>query len=118
MIKLEIQNLKGRVLELRDESLARPLLGHFQSAGLDWMHACGAKGRCTTCKVMVVTGMDNFESLTDAEVRYRLRGQLRSNERLSCQARITGDVVVAVPPECMLPHVQYGRAESGQNNAG
>jgi uncharacterized 2Fe-2S/4Fe-4S cluster protein (DUF4445 family) len=37
---------------------------------------------------------------------------LKDGERLSCQARITGSAVVAVPPESMLPHIKYG-TESG-----
>jgi len=108
MVKLEIRNLWGRVLEIADRDRGRSLLGHFQASGMDWMHACGGKGRCTTCKVVIVEGAENFEPLTEAEQRYRQRGLLKDGERLSCQACIAGSVVVAVPPESMLPHIKYG----------
>lgn len=111
MVKIEILNLWGRVLEVEDTG--RPLLGHFQGVGMDWMHACGGKGRCTTCKVRVVRGSENFEELTEAEGRYRQRDLLAEDERLACQARIRGDVVVAVPAESMLPHIKYGTADGG-----
>lgn len=110
MAKIEILNLWGQVLEVADPE--RSLLGHFQAAGMDWMHACGAKGRCTTCKVRVVQGLENLGDLTEAEGRYRQRGLLGPAERLACQARITGDVVVEVPAEGMLPHIKYGVADS------
>ena len=71
------------------------------------MHACGGKGRCTTCKVIVVNGFENFSDVTPAEVRYHQLGALGDTERLSCQTRISGDVSIAVPDEYKLPHVQY-----------
>jgi 2Fe-2S ferredoxin len=105
MAKIEIENLFGKILTTNDTN--KSLLQHFHENNLDWMHACGGKGRCTTCKVIVVGGMENFSSITPAEHRYRLQGALNSNERLSCQTRAIGDVVISAPKEYMLPHVKY-----------
>ncbi len=84
------------------------LLAALQAAGHDWMHACGAKGRCTTCRLQVRTGLENLSPPTDAELRYRAAGRLLPTERLTCQARLPdGDVAGRVPEATQLPHVQY-----------
>lgn len=100
-----IENLGNLPIEVHDLSL--PLLKHFQANRLDWMHACGGKGRCTTCKIKIVSGLTHFEPLTDAEERYRRQGALKDDERLTCQARIHGDITIRIPAECQLPHVHY-----------
>ncbi len=84
------------------------LLAALQTAGHDWMHACGAKGRCTTCRVQVLLGLENLSPPTEAELRYRAAGRLLPSERLTCQARLlTGAVTGRVPEATQLPHVQY-----------
>jgi 2Fe-2S ferredoxin len=105
MARIMIENLFKMTLSATDYS--RTLLKHFQRHGLDWMHACGGKGRCTTCKVIVLEGGENFQPLTKAEIAYRQIGALLKDERLACQAQINGDVCVLIPPECKLPHVRY-----------
>ena len=42
-----IENLCKRTLQAPDYS--KTLLEHSQDDGIDWMQACGRKGRCTTC---------------------------------------------------------------------
>lgn len=72
------------------------------------MHACGKKGRCTTCKIIVVAGMENLSPLNEREEIYRKVGRLKPNERLSCQAKILdGELIVRVAEENKLPHLQY-----------
>ena len=84
------------------------LLGALQAAGHDWLHACGARGRCTTCRVQVLGGLDLLTPLTPAELRYRAAGRLLPDERLTCQARLPeGTVTVRVPRATQLPHVRY-----------
>jgi len=105
MALLTIQNLPDAIVEICDE---RTLLAALQAAGHDWMHACGAKGRCTTCRVQVLAGLENLSPLTAAELRYRAAGRLQPNERLTCQARLpAGEVLGQVPEATKLPHVRY-----------
>lgn len=99
-----IRNL-NRSVEVSDST--RPLLKHIHGCGTDWMHACGGKGRCTTCKAVVLNGLENFSPLSQAELRYRERGLLADNERLACQAFVTGNAEVLVPDENKLPHLTY-----------
>ena len=105
MPKILIQNLFNKELEVQDNT--KTLLHHFYDSQLDWMHACGGKGRCTTCKVIVLEGINNFSGRTEAEIRYFQLGELQENERLSCQARISGNVLIRVPEEFKLPHLRY-----------
>ena len=65
----------------------RTLLAAIHAAGHDWWHACGAKGRCTTCRVHVLAGAEHLTPPTEAELRYRAAGRLGATERLACQAR-------------------------------
>lgn len=104
MPRIFIRNL-GKILEVGETT--RNLLAILQEHHIDWMHACGGKGRCTTCKTIVVDGLNNFEVTSAAEKRYHEIGALALNERLMCQARISGDIVICVPEECKLPHLTY-----------
>jgi ferredoxin, 2Fe-2S len=105
MAVIVIKNLKEKTLEVQDFS--KTILQHVQENGIDWMHACGGKGRCTTCKVTVVAGSGNLESKTRAELQYEKQGLLSDHERLACQARMMGDIIICVPDENKLPHLQY-----------
>ena len=105
MVKIVIENLGKKELQVNDFSL--PVLRHLHGHFVDWMHSCGGKGRCTTCKMIVLSGMENLSSPTAAEEHYRSEGALMENERLTCQAFISGDILVRVPDEFKLPHVRY-----------
>lgn len=100
-----IESLFKKTLNASDHS--KTILQHFHDNGVDWMHSCGGKGLCTTCKVIVKEGYSNIEALTDAERRYSTEGELGADERLSCQARIKGDVCLLAPREYRLPHIRY-----------
>lgn len=105
MALLTIENLPGEPITV---PAGATLLAALQAAGHDWMHACGAKGRCTTCRLEVREGLENLSPPTDAELRYRASGRLQADERLTCQARLpAGAVVGRVPQATKLPHVQY-----------
>jgi 2Fe-2S ferredoxin len=107
---LTISNLPGACMEVSSE---HSLLRGLQDAGFDWMHACGAKGRCTTCRLQIRSGMQNLLPPTPAELRYQTAGRLRTDERLACQARVlTGEVEGRVPFGTQLPHVRYQDEDS------
>jgi ferredoxin, 2Fe-2S len=105
MARIMIENLFKITLEVTDHT--KTLLEHFQDHGIDWMHACGGQGRCTTCKVIVQEGQSNFQGLTRPEKSYFAEGALNAHERLACQSKISGDVCLLVPKEYQLPHLQY-----------
>ncbi len=104
MAEILIKNL-GKSITVANPT--KPLLWLILNGQIDWMHSCGGKGRCTTCKASVLVGLENMAPLTAAETKYRAQGQLKPDERLACQAKTHGDVVLQVPEECKLPHMIY-----------
>ena len=116
MVKIVIENLGQKEIIVNEPN--KPALRLIQEAGVDWMTDCGGKGRCTTCKAIVVAGGENLTPVTPAETKYRGMGLLHSNERLMCQTRLrdalwrsegspNGDITLRVPDEFKLPHMKY-----------
>ena len=102
---LTIENLPGAAVEV---PAGATLLAALQAAGHDWLHACGAKGRCTTCRLQVCAGLENLSPPTAAELRYHAAGRLLPDERLACQVRLlAGNATGRVPEATQLPHVSY-----------
>ncbi len=104
MARIVIRNLE-KSFEVKDFS--KSILHHVQQERIDWMYACGGKGKCTTCKAIIRTGLDHLSPLTQPELHYKKQGLLNNDERLACQAKITGDVVLDVSEEGKLPHLSY-----------
>ena len=105
MAKIVIENLSNRVVETMD--LQKTILRHFHEHHIDWMQSCGGKGKCTTCKVVVRAGSENLSYPTTPELRYRGMNALKDDERLACQTKISGDIVISAPEIYKLPHVRY-----------
>ena len=105
MPKITITSLKKEIFYNDDESTA---LAAFQENLIDWMHACGAKGRCTTCAMIVLSGSENLSEPTKHELYYKGISLLDENERLACQSTVSGgDVIVKIPKAGRLPHLRY-----------
>ena len=85
----------------------KSVLAILQENNIDWMHACGGKGRCTTCRCVVVNGSENLSSRTEIENSFLMAGRLQPNERMACQTIPLGDIVLAIPEKCKLPSVTY-----------
>lgn len=105
MVKITIENLGQK--ELLVSELNYTALQHFQTQFVDWMQACGGKGRCTTCRMIILKGGETLGQYTDAEKKYRQEGLLNENERLACQVKVTGDLIIRVPDDSKLPHMKY-----------
>lgn len=105
MPKLFIRNLQHLAIEINP---LHSLLKNIQRMQIDWMQACGGKGRCTTCKIRILSGMEHLSEPTAHEQRFRTAGRLRHDERLTCQAHLLeGDAEGKVPRESKLPHISY-----------
>jgi len=105
MTRIVIKNLGEKIIEVQD--LTKTLLHHMHDHSIDWMHACGGKGRCTTCKVIILKGNENLSHQSAAEAKYEKEGSLGRHERLACQVKIKGEITVAIPEEYKLPHMKY-----------
>lgn len=104
MSSIRILNLKGKKVMLSDR---QSVLSGLQEQFVDWMHACGGKGRCTTCAFTVCSGMDQLSEPTHVERRFREEGRLGADQRLACQTRCLGEAEIEVPVSNQLPHVSY-----------
>lgn len=100
-----ISNLQSKCINC--EAKREKLLDILLSA-TDWMHACGGKGKCTSCKANILEGMENLTPRTREEEQFHKLNKLQDNQRLTCQTFVTeGDVVLEVPKETQLPHLKY-----------
>ena len=65
-----------------------------RQAGIPHMSVCGGRARCSTCRTLIVSGNDNLQPKTDAEVKLLDRLNADQSIRLACQAKVSGDVTV------------------------
>lgn len=76
-------------------------------AGEDIEGVCGGKGSCGKCRLRILNGtrsgvrseITHLTPLTAAERHLAESGGLAPDERLACQARVTGDIAAWVPDE-------------------
>ena len=63
-------------------------------------HNCGGSCACTTCHVVVRSGMENLSEMEpEEEDRLDMAEGLTLSSRLGCQAVVKGDVVVEIQDE-------------------
>lgn len=86
MVRIRMQHLGDQVLV--SENTDRKVIEIIHENGIDWMHACGKKGRCTTCKIRILAGQENLSPETEQELLFRSQQRLLEQERLACQARL------------------------------
>jgi uncharacterized 2Fe-2S/4Fe-4S cluster protein (DUF4445 family) len=87
--------------------IGTPLLSAARTLGVDIDSVCGGRAMCTRCQVLIQEGefakhgvrsaADHLSAMTTPEQRLANRKVLAAGRRLSCQARVQGDVVVDVP---------------------
>ena len=74
------------------------LLEAAEALGFPLDHDCGGNASCSTCRVDVVCGGENLSEIDFEEQDLLDREALTEPyHRLSCQARVLGDVIVQVP---------------------
>lgn len=57
-------------------------------------NSCGSVGVCARCCVRVIAGAENLGAPTMIELRMSAQRGFAADERLACQAVVTGDVEV------------------------
>ncbi|GAA0783033.1 DUF4445 domain-containing protein [Roseibium denhamense] len=86
-----------------------PLLDAARSLGVYVESVCGGRGICGRCQISVsegtfakenlVSAADHLDPASEAEIRYATLRTLPADRRLSCQAKISGDLVIDVPTD-------------------
>jgi uncharacterized 2Fe-2S/4Fe-4S cluster protein (DUF4445 family) len=84
------------------------LLQAARSLGVDIDSVCGGRALCGRCQVLVMEGefskhgvssqAGHLSAVSEAEQSFARRRPLPAGQRLSCSARIEGDLVIDVPP--------------------
>ena len=70
------------------------LMKAAKAAGLPQVSVCGGIGRCSTCRVIVLSGLENCSPPSKDELDIIKMLNLPPNVRLTCQTTITGPVKV------------------------
>jgi uncharacterized 2Fe-2S/4Fe-4S cluster protein (DUF4445 family) len=94
--------------------LGTPVLQAARELGVDIDSICGGRARCGRCQVEAVEGSfakenivssaEHLSEMGEAEHYCQQRGRLREGNRLSCQARVLGDVRIDVPASSQVHH--------------
>ncbi|MCX7632924.1 MAG: adenylate/guanylate cyclase domain-containing protein [Turneriella sp.] len=87
-----VEFLHDKTVEASGEN--KTLLELALESGIPHVHECGGNGRCSTCRVLVVDGLDNLDSPTPAESAVAKAKGFPPDIRLACQARVRGNVRV------------------------
>jgi ferredoxin len=65
----------------------------LEDHGVAILHRCGGNARCTTCRVEILAGVATPMQAAEEEILLR-KGFNPTHERLSCQIRVQGDLIV------------------------
>ncbi len=69
-----------------------PILEASLDAGISHTHVCGGKARCSTCRVLILEGLEHLKPRNEKEKRLSKIKGFPHNVRLACQTTITGDI--------------------------
>ncbi len=104
MPEIVVENLSSKAIHCQPKT---ERLLDILVAEVEWMRACGGKGKCTTCAAQILTGRENLSTMSEEEKKFKALGKLATDERLACQCQVTGDVTVRVPERNQWPHLKY-----------
>lgn len=90
MPRVELQGIK--TIEVDP---GRRLVTAIEDAGVDILHRCGGKAKCTTCRVELIDGDAGDMTVAERE-RLAREDELAPNVRLSCQIMCNSDLSVRV----------------------
>lgn len=88
---------QGRSLRVRD---GETVLETLRSAGIPHAAVCGGRGRCTTCRIRIVEGLESLETENEIEKEALTRIAAPPGVRLACQLRPRADLSIMplLPP--------------------
>lgn len=70
------------------------LMTALQNAGVPVASSCGGDAVCARCVLQILQGAENLSPPTPDEVFLVERKDLEPGTRVSCQARVLGDITV------------------------
>ena len=81
---------RASITVANDVNLMKSLLDN----GVPVASSCSGEGVCAKCRVKIILGKDNLSTPNLVEADLVEIHDLNSNERISCQTRITGDITI------------------------
>ncbi len=94
-IKIESQRNLPTHGVLAEEELT--LLANLLKNNVEIDHSCGGFGTCGTCCIQVLEGSGHLSEINEIEAEMKSDRGMRENERLSCQAFVSGNIKIKVP---------------------
>lgn len=64
------------------------------AANINHTHACGGQGKCSTCRVSIIYGLENCGLRNEAEQQIASKLNFPEEIRLACQTKINGDISI------------------------
>ncbi len=93
-----------------------PILQASLGAGIPHAHVCGGRARCSTCRVLVLEGLEHCLPRNENEERLaRVKG-FSPEVRLACQTTVSGDVRLrrlVLDDKDIQGAIREGRADAG-----
>jgi adenylate cyclase len=80
-----------RAIEIDDDDI---ILEASLRAGIPHTHACGGSARCSTCRVLIVEGLEFCSPRTSPEDELAHKLRLEPEIRLACQTQVAGGKVI------------------------
>ncbi|MBV6493406.1 MAG: Na(+)-translocating NADH-quinone reductase subunit F [Turneriella sp.] len=101
-LSITVTYTDGRQIRIAPDTtlLDASLMNHIEHA-----HVCGGNGRCSTCRVRVLSGAENLSLPEARETALLTKVQAEKDVRLACQTKVKGDVKIAllIPPHKATP---------------
>ena len=85
-----IEFVGEKIVEIQE---GQSILNASLQAGIPHFHACGGNAKCSTCRVLVLEGMENLSEMNEKEIALRKRISLSQNVRLACQTFVNAEPV-------------------------
>ncbi|MCW6053688.1 adenylate/guanylate cyclase domain-containing protein [Microcoleus sp. A2-C5] len=80
-----------RAIEIDDDDI---ILEASLRAGIPHTHICGGSARCSTCRVLIVEGLEFCSPRNSAEEELAKKLRLEPEIRLACQTQVAGGKVI------------------------
>jgi len=87
---MQIEFVGEKIIEIAND---QTILEASLCAGIPHFHACGGKGKCTTCRIIVLAGEENLSMANKKESKLRDSINFPKSMRLACQTSIVREPV-------------------------
>jgi len=77
-----------------DTNQSDTILEALLANGIDHAHVCGGNANCSTCRIMILDGIENCSAPTAPERALAKKLDFPVHIRLACQTKVSGDVSI------------------------